>query len=655
MRPVTLSQIPLLVPAAGLIAGIAAADLGAAYAQCAGVALVLAIVCALAKRNVVAVFLTCAAVGAACSWAHAPGELPPGVADRETLCTARIISAKEGVSTLSLGVEIDSIDSVAVAPSVKAVLTVLSVEKTYEQGGRLIFRATLRPIDAGTPVPDQFDYGAYLLRNGFEATAMLPPDQVLAYDPSTIPWHYRAQQALLKHLSAIPLRSETKDFLDAVLLGDDSMLAPDFRETLSNVGIAHTLALSGLHVGIIAGVLMVLLYPLCFIGRRLRPWAVILLLWGFALITGMSVSVVRAVIMATVTLFAVCIDRDPRPLNSLLLAAIIILLLDPSALASVGFQMTFTAVAVIILLVDPLNPVNRHRRPRLHATVSYLLACLVAMATAGVVAMFYFHVFPVYFILGNLLSAFLLPVMLCLGLACMAVDALIPCPALLVWLTDTSYMLMNSGARWISALPGAAVDDVYFSPWLLLPCGLALLALAVWANTRRRFYLAATVVLLVITAVATLLDSREFPAGEHFDLQDREHFSMLIHDADSVYLFTTAHRSRVPDLVMEANNRYADYLRRRGLEHVSAAPDSVDGAYFRRRGPCMQLDTLRIAVITQDSVRPDSTLHLHRLYVARGFTGDIVALRRSLRPDTLIITPDVHPRRAADFRAKLAE
>ena len=206
------------------------------------------------------------------------------------------------------------------------------------------------------------------------------------------------------------LNRDTKDFIISILLGDRYFLNPEVRNAFDETGIAHILALSGLHVAIILGIFLFLLFPLQFFGKRnLRYILAIILMWGYTLVSGASLSTVRAAIMATFVMIAFLCQRKNNSLNALLGAAFIIYLIDPYAIYDIGLQLSLICVACLISFVIPLNPVDQHARPRLYAIISTILVSLVASFGTWALISYYFKRVSLFFLPANLLLLPLFP------------------------------------------------------------------------------------------------------------------------------------------------------------------------------------------------------------------------------------------------------
>ncbi|MBO6187028.1 MAG: ComEC/Rec2 family competence protein [Prevotella sp.] len=209
---------------------------------------------------------------------------------------------------------------------------------------------------------------------------------------------------LTSQYEAAGLDGEAYAIVAAMTLGDKSALTTDMRHSYNTTGAAHVLALSGLHLSIIYWFITLLTA-----GRR-RHWLIqavtILTVWAFAFLTGLAPSIVRAATMLTVYALMNIGYRRGASVNVLAFTAIVTLLLTPSAVFDIGFQLSYLAVLGILLFYPhlygliPADFLQRHRLVRtLWAMV--VVSCAAQIAVAPVIA-FYFHRFSPYFLLANI-------------------------------------------------------------------------------------------------------------------------------------------------------------------------------------------------------------------------------------------------------------
>ena len=203
---------------------------------------------------------------------------------------------------------------------------------------------------------------------------------------------------------------KTSSFLITILLGDNSFISSDTRTSFTQAGIAHILALSGLHIAIRAVIVMTVLLPLNLIcNYKARIIITLILIWIYTLITGANYSTVRAAIMITAAFIARIIERKNSALNALLLSAMIILVLQPTALWNIGMQLSFVAVASILMFTEQLNPFDRSTHPYWHRTIASLLVCLIATTATVPICAFHFKSIPIQFLVTNSIVLPLLP------------------------------------------------------------------------------------------------------------------------------------------------------------------------------------------------------------------------------------------------------
>lgn len=281
-----------------------------------------------------------------------------------------------------------------------------------------------------TMLEDDSDFAARMRRQGICLYANVKGDNITTVGKATSPaqWFHDARTELIIRLEKSSLQRETSEFLISLLLGEKSFLSSNVKSRLSSAGLAHILALSGMHVGIILSILLFLLFPLSFFGKHKIKYAIaIALIWVFVFLSGSAPSTLRAAIMATMMLLAVVMERKNTALNALFAAALIILLLWPLSFWDIGFQLSFFCVASILLFTSPLNPVEQHLHPFTHRIINALLITITATFATWVLVAYYFGEVPVMFLPANLILLPLLPVFVGAGmlytfLLCFGID-----------------------------------------------------------------------------------------------------------------------------------------------------------------------------------------------------------------------------------------
>lgn len=216
----------------------------------------------------------------------------------------------------------------------------------------------------------------------------------------------KLRSGLLHLLTTAGLQGDSYAIAAAMALGDKSSLNHELRATYSNVGASHVLALSGLHLGIIYFVLSLFV-------RLIRPrWLgqalLLLTVWAFVVLVGMSDSVVRAAIMLTLYQMAIITNRQGARLNIVAVAAIVMLCANPSALFDIGFQLSYLAVVALIIMYKPLMKlIHENIRPRWHfidTIIGTLAVTVIAQTATAPLVAYYFGTFSSCFILTSLVA-----------------------------------------------------------------------------------------------------------------------------------------------------------------------------------------------------------------------------------------------------------
>ena len=293
---------------------------------------------------------------------------------------------------------------------------------------------------------------------------MDPPDRYASSKqaPNTM------QQRLYQRLAEAGLEGDELATVGALTLGYKQDLNKELKHHFQASGAAHVLAVSGLHTGIIYGLVLWLLT----LGERLRPlhenrfgrWTISLIImavmWAYAWLTGMTPSVVRAVIMVCMIEISRMAYRNPISLNAIASAAVFILIFRPTDLWSVSFQLSFAATTAIVLCAKGFE--GWFSRKYLSGWTGRIVAWITGTVIVSLAAqlgtlpitIYYFHQVSAYFLLTNLIVLPLATLLVPFGLATIALGG--------TWAgqwigkaTEALAWLMNHSVGWIESLPGS--------------------------------------------------------------------------------------------------------------------------------------------------------------------------------------------------------
>lgn len=349
-----------------------------------------------------------------------------------------------------------------------------SATVTLCRGDELLVSTRLAP-PANNGNPDEFDYARYLRRKGYSGTAYVADGhwRKTGHDASRtvsqVALDYR--EKVIGLYRSLGFETDELAVLAALTVGDKEELSDDIVETYSVSGASHVLALSGLHIGFLYALLLFVLRPLWRRWRRLKPLLLLLLvlfLVSFAFFTGLSSSVVRSVVMFSLLAFAGLQPEKPLTLNTLAATAFLMLLCKPVWLFDVGFQLSFSAVAAIVLVQPKLYALWKVDNRFLRYLWGLMTVSMAAQLGTAPLVIFYFSRFSTHFLLTNL---WVIPMVSLVLYSAVFLLMLTPLPFvqhLFARVVEALVHVQNEVLRWIEHLPGAAVDDIWLDIWGVL-------------------------------------------------------------------------------------------------------------------------------------------------------------------------------------------
>ena len=359
--------------------------------------------------------------------------------------------------------------------------TLMETEKTFlfylakdsasyqlTKGDTLWVYAQLEPVEP-SGIPEAFDYGRYLRRKGVCGSAYVASGhwKMVGHSSSmsVMDRLEKVREGLKERYRELGFQGDELALLTALTVGEKEDLSEEIREVYSVSGASHVLAISGLHIGLLYSILWMLFTP----WRRNRKFKtvsvfiIIGVLWTFAALTGFPVSVVRSVIMFSLIGISSLLQEKPHTLNTLATAAFLMLLFRPLWLFEIGFQMSFAAVASIVLLHPKLSSLWNVRHWSLRWFRDMLSVSIAAQIGVAPIIAFYFHRFSVYFLLTNF---WVIPMVSVVMYVAVFMLVLLPFPTLQQWVAILEIKLIhwqNAVLEGISQWPSATIDRIWLT------------------------------------------------------------------------------------------------------------------------------------------------------------------------------------------------
>ncbi|MEA1959123.1 MAG: DNA internalization-related competence protein ComEC/Rec2 [Chloroflexota bacterium] len=380
--------------------------------------------------------------------------------------------------------------------SVKLILSINEIDGE-EASGILLVRTARYPsleygdllsITGDLELPaddlDGFDYRAFLKRQGIYTTMYYPHVELVSKGQGPQPWQalYSFRHRLGEALSQ-SLPEPQGSMARAIILGLRHDIPPSLYEDFQRSGTAHLLAISGLHMSIIAGIILSVCVRL--FGRHRPTYFIVTLgiLWIYAILAGMSPSVMRAAMMISLYLLGAHLGRQRSGLPAVTFAAAVMVAIDPKILWEIGFQLSFGAVLGLILLAPAFQELlSRTRAPRLLAdSFAYSLGAIVA--TLPLVA-YYFGYVSLVSLLATFLATLALPAIIVVTVIVAFIGLFSPPAARIIgWIDWLLLKYTISVVQGFAAVPYASIELSKVKPWLVW-LYYALLAAAMWVGSK---------------------------------------------------------------------------------------------------------------------------------------------------------------------------
>lgn len=357
-----------------------------------------------------------------------------------------------------------------------------STSKSLKYGDLVFFKSGVNIV--GPPAnPHQFNYKRYLSFSGIYHQAYIKSKNWYLIDSGFVnpiyKFSYLARKKMLDMLSSKGITGDEFGVVSAILLGYDENLEPELRAKYAGAGALHVLCVSGLHVGVVFALME---FFLAFLsrkksGRIIRLVVILLSIWCYAFITGLSPSVQRASVMFSFLAFRQIGKYHSNSYNLLAASAFVLLLVNPYIITKIGFQLSYSAVIAIVALFNPVYKLIAIKNKIVDSIWKLLVVSFAAQLGTFPLSVYYFHQFPNYFFLTNLVVIPLVWLIIYTGIITLAVS--------LVWnllATKISFLLnllllsLNTSVSFIDSLPFSKMESlVLYFPQMLIMYGLIII------------------------------------------------------------------------------------------------------------------------------------------------------------------------------------
>jgi competence protein ComEC len=342
--------------------------------------------------------------------------------------------------------------------------------KTLYYGDRLLIAASYKTINP-TLIPAQFNYKKYLANQNIVYQAYLLPGQYAVINigagNTVIAKSLRLRQQLVEKLRRNMTDTGAIAVASTLILGYKADLSNDILQAYSKTGTIHVLSVSGAHVAILY---FLLAWCLQFLnrfkyGNLLRAFIIVVIIWYYALLTGFSPAVCRAAIMISMVILGKSYNRNINTLNILAISAFVLLVYNPFFIADVGFQLSYLAVAGLVVLQPLVYKWFTFKNKLADKLWALCSVSIAAQVITFPLSAFYFHQFPVYFLVSNLFIVLPSAIIMYSGLIYLLLPAIPVVSKLLALVLEKTILIMNKVLTVIEHWPFASLNKI----WLNIP------------------------------------------------------------------------------------------------------------------------------------------------------------------------------------------
>lgn len=274
---------------------------------------------------------------------------------------------------------------------------------------------------------------------------------------------YYARDRFVKIFSRLLGSGEESAIVSGMFCGYRADMSAETMASFSNTGVIHIMSVSGLHVGVIYLMLGFLLSFIPWINRKKTIKLIIALsvIWFYTILTGLSASIIRAAVMISFIAIGEIARQKINPVNSVSAAAFILLTINPFSIFDIGFQLSFSAVLGIFLFYTPIKNLFKVKNKILKSIWELSALSIAAQLATFPLTSYYFHQFPVYFLLANLFAVPLSGLIIYVSFALLVLGEIPYLGNIVAWALQWIVKILVKGVGMIESFPYSSIKGIY--------------------------------------------------------------------------------------------------------------------------------------------------------------------------------------------------
>jgi competence protein ComEC len=382
-----------------------------------------------------------------------------------------------------------------------------SLAKSINYGDELLIPANYKPADPPYN-PGEFNYKRYLANQNIHFEVFLFQGQYTVIATNTgnpfITYALRLRRELVAKIRLNIHDPQAAAVASTLILGYRTDLSNDVLQAYSQTGTVYVLTVSGAQVAVIY---FILIWALGFLnrykyGKVFRAVFIIGILWYYALLTGVSISVCRAVLMVSVVVIGKTFNRYINSLNVLAASAFMLLLYDPLFITDVGFQLAYLAVFGLIVFRPVIYKWLKFKNRVADRLWQLCSVSLAAQLITFPLSAFYFHQFPVYFLFSNLFAFIPATIIMACGSVYLLLPQMPVVSKCLGYVVEKTILLMNKVLSVTAHLPLASVNKIWLNTTEYLLLYAVIIGFFCYIYYRRTWLLKAGLVCILLLSIS---------------------------------------------------------------------------------------------------------------------------------------------------------
>lgn len=406
------------------------------------------------------------------------------------------------------------------------------------------------------------------------------------------------REKITKSLIHYGFKSDELAVVNALLLGQRQNLTSDLQQSYVGAGAIHILAISGLHIGIMLLILTAVFKPLHYFkhGKLTATIIIITILWLYAILAGLSASVVRAMAMFTAIAIALFVNRPSNVYKTLVISMFFLLLFNPYYLFEVGFQLSYLAVFSIVWIQPKIYNLWKPKFWALDKLWQLLTVSTAAQIGVLPLSLYYFHQFPGLFFVSNLVIIPVLGIVLTAGIVIIILSVLQITPQLMADAYIFVIQQMNNFVRWIAHQEYFIIQQISMSFLLMVAFYALLFFWLKWLEKKVFYRFTLVLISIVLLQTVFIFEKYAVQSANEFIIFNENKTSIVAKRTGSLILFNTS-----ADSLKTASKFKKAYLVGARLDEMLTS-EKIKNLYFFKDETILVVDSLGLYKF--NSVKP---------------------------------------------------